>query len=127
MALFAAGKLLSSTAANLGLLAVARFVAGMPQGACFGAGAVVAAYIVGPGHGGKAFSPVMAGLTAATIVGSPLATFLGQRLGWRAAGAAAIAAGFGLLAAVWAGFGLTFVGLVLFGLALPRSPQLTPA
>ncbi|MBV8662203.1 MAG: MFS transporter [Hyphomicrobiales bacterium] len=83
MALFVIGNLLSAAAMNLGMLAVARFIAGMPQGAYFGAGAVVAAYIVGPGSGGKAFALVMAGLTIATIVGSPFATFLGQNLGWR--------------------------------------------
>jgi MFS transporter, DHA1 family, inner membrane transport protein len=37
----------------------------------------------GPGHSGKAFAIVMAGLAIATIFGSPLATFLGQNLGWR--------------------------------------------
>jgi DHA1 family inner membrane transport protein len=83
MALFVVGNLLSAAATNLGMLAISRFVAGMPQGAYFGAGAVVASYIVGPGHGGRAFSLVMAGLTVATIVGSPFATFLGQNLGWR--------------------------------------------
>jgi MFS transporter, DHA1 family, inner membrane transport protein len=71
MGLFAVGNLLSAAAANLQMLSVARFIAGMPQGAYFGAGAVVAAYIVGPGKGGKAFSLVMSGLTIATIVGSP--------------------------------------------------------
>jgi len=83
MAFFVVGNLLSSAASNLEMLSVARFLAGLPQGAYFGAGAVVASYIVGPGHGGKAFALVMAGLTIATIVGSPLATFVGQHLGWR--------------------------------------------
>lgn len=46
--------------------------------------AVVAAYVYGPGRGGKAFATVMAGLTVATIVGSPLGTFIGQHAGWRA-------------------------------------------
>ena len=83
MGLFIVGNALSSAAMNLGMFAVARFIAGLPQGAYFGAGAVVASYIVGPGQGGKAFSLVMTGLTIATIIGSPLATFLGQHLGWR--------------------------------------------
>jgi MFS transporter, DHA1 family, inner membrane transport protein len=83
MALFMAGNAFSAVALNLGMLSVARFISGMPQGAYFGAGAVVASYIVGPGSGGKAFALVMTGLTIATIVGSPLATFLGQNLGWR--------------------------------------------
>jgi DHA1 family inner membrane transport protein len=83
IALFVLGNLLSAAASGLGMLAVARFISGLPQGAYFGAGAVVASYIVGPGHAGKAFAIVMTGLTVATIVGSPLATFLGQSIGWR--------------------------------------------
>jgi MFS transporter, DHA1 family, inner membrane transport protein len=83
MGLFVLGNVLSATATGLGMLALARFISGMPQGAYFGAGAVVASYVVGPGHGGKAFTLVMTGLTVATILGSPLATFLGQTLGWR--------------------------------------------
>jgi len=77
------GNALSAIATDLGMFALARFISGMPQGAYFGAGAVVASYIVGPGHGGKAFALVMTGLTVATVIGSPLATFLGQNLGWR--------------------------------------------
>lgn len=96
MGLFIVGNVLSAVATDLGMFALARFVSGMPQGAYFGAGAVVASYIVGPGHGGKAFALVMTGLTVATIIGSPLATFLGQTLGWRntyftVAGAAVLA------------------------------------
>lgn len=83
MGLFIVGNLLSAAAFNLGMFAVARFISGMPQGAYFGAGAVVASYVVGEGSSGKAFAMVMLGLTIATIVGSPLATFLGQQLGWR--------------------------------------------
>lgn len=83
MGLFILGNVLSAVATDLGMFALARFISGMPQGAYFGAGAVVASYIVGPGHSGKAFALVMTGLTIATIIGSPLATFLGQTLGWR--------------------------------------------
>ena len=43
------------------------------------------------------------------------------------AGGLTIAAGFGLLSAVWAGFGLTLLGLLVFALTLPRAPQLAPA
>jgi DHA1 family inner membrane transport protein len=83
MVLFVIGNVLSSQAVNLGMFAAARFISGLPQGAYFGAGAVVASYFVGPGKGGTAFALVMTGLTVATIIGSPLATFLGQNLGWR--------------------------------------------
>ena len=81
--LFILGNLLSALAGSLELFIAARFLTGLPQGAYFGAGAVGASYIVGPGHAGRAFASVMAGLTVATIVGSPLATLLGQTIGWR--------------------------------------------
>jgi DHA1 family inner membrane transport protein len=83
MALFVVGNLLSAVATSLPLLMAARFISGLPQGAYFGAGAMVASYIMGPGQSGRAFAIVMTGLTVATIIGSPLATFLGQNLGWR--------------------------------------------
>jgi predicted MFS family arabinose efflux permease len=82
--LFLVGNGLSAVAPNIALLVVFRFVAGTVQGAFFGAGAVVAAYVYGPGKGGKAFATVMGGLTVATIFGSPLGTFIGQNAGWRA-------------------------------------------
>ncbi|QWW69938.1 MFS transporter [Rhizobium sp. WYJ-E13] len=102
LGLFIVGNVLSALAANLGMFALARFISGMPQGAYFGAGAVVASYIVGPGHGGKAFALVMTGLTVATIIGSPLATFLGQNLGWRNTYFAVAGAGVLALLALWA-------------------------
>lgn len=93
MALFIVGNLLSAMSGSLEWLMLARFIGGLPQGAYFGAGAVVASYIVGPGHSGKAFAIVMTGLTVATIFGSPLATFLGQSLGWRSTYLAVAVAG----------------------------------
>lgn len=101
MVIFVLGNLLSAAATGLGSFALARFVSGIPQGAYFGAGAVVASYIVGPGQGGRAFALVMTGLTVATIVGSPLATLLGQTLGWRHVYLAVSALGVLSLVALW--------------------------
>ncbi len=103
MALFIVGNLLSAAAMNLGMFIAARFISGMPQGAYFGAGAVVASYFVGEGGSGKAFATVMAGLTIATIVGSPLATLLGQNLGWRETYVAVAVIGALALAFLWVG------------------------
>jgi MFS transporter, DHA1 family, inner membrane transport protein len=102
MGLFAGGNLLSAVAVNPAMFAVVRFISGLPQGAYFGAGAVVASYIVGEGRSGKAFAVVMSGLTIATIFGSPLATFLGQHLGWRATYGAVAVLAMLALAALWA-------------------------
>ncbi|MBD3923077.1 MFS transporter [Nocardioides cavernae] len=99
--LFLVGNILSALASDLGLLAIARFVTGTVQGAYFGAGAVVAAYAYGPGKGGKAFATVMAGLTVATIFGSPLGTFIGQRVGWQALYLVVAATGLVAGVAIW--------------------------
>lgn len=101
MALFVLGNVLSAVAGGLGSFALARFLSGIPQGAYFGAGAVVASYLVGPGQGGRAFALVMTGLTVATIVGSPLATWMGQAVGWRNAYLAVSALGVLSLLALW--------------------------
>ncbi|MDX3975364.1 MFS transporter [Shinella sp.] len=85
MSIFLAGSVLSALAQDLATLLLARFISGIPHGAYFGAGAVVATYVVGPGHGGKAFAVVMAGLTVATVIGAPTATYIGQIWGWREA------------------------------------------
>ncbi|MEV1015130.1 MFS transporter [Micromonospora sp. NPDC049801] len=82
--LFLVGNVLSGLAPNIATLVVFRFITGSVQGAFFGAGAVVAAYVYGPGKGGRAFATVMGGLTVATILGSPLGTLVGQQAGWRA-------------------------------------------
>lgn len=101
MAIFVLGNVLSAVASGLGSFALARFVSGIPQGAYFGAGAVVASYIVGPGQGGRAFALVMTGLTVATIVGSPVATLMGQTIGWRNSYLAVSALGVLSLFALW--------------------------
>jgi DHA1 family inner membrane transport protein len=66
-------------------VAASRFLAGLPHGAYFGIGALVAADVLGPGMRAKGVALVLTGLTVANVVGVPLGTFLGQQLGWRAA------------------------------------------
>ncbi|GAA1925807.1 MFS transporter [Microbacterium aoyamense] len=67
------------------LVAASRFLAGLPHGAYFGIGALVAADVLGPGKRAKGVAFVLTGLTVANVVGVPLGTFLGQQVGWRAA------------------------------------------
>ena len=65
------------------LVAASRLLAGLPHGAYFGIGALVAADVMGPGNRAKGIAFVLTGLTVANVVGVPLGTFLGQNLGWR--------------------------------------------
>lgn len=67
------------------LVAASRFLAGLPHGAYFGIGALVAADVLGPGKRAKGVAFVLTGLTIANVVGVPVGTFLGQQFGWRIA------------------------------------------
>lgn len=85
MALFALGNLASALAPGYVSLMLLRFVAGLPHGTYFGVAALVAASLAPPGRRATAVSLVMTGLTVATLVGVPVASWLGTHLGWRAA------------------------------------------
>ncbi len=83
MAFYAVGNLASALAPNYSTMLLARFVAGLPHGAYFGVGALVAASISPPERRGVAVSRVMLGLAVALLIGNPLATWMGQSFGWR--------------------------------------------
>uniref|UniRef100_UPI00258F51C3 MFS transporter n=1 Tax=Arthrobacter sp. TaxID=1667 RepID=UPI00258F51C3 len=83
MGLFTLGNLSSFFAQDYTSLLVTRFVAGLPHGAYFGVAAVLAASLVAPTKRGRAIAMVMMGLAVANVVGVPLATLVGQQLGWR--------------------------------------------
>ncbi|MBB1244225.1 MFS transporter [Streptomyces durbertensis] len=83
MALFTVGNLASALAPGFGTLLAGRVLAGLPHGAFFGVGAVVAAQLVAPERRARAVATMFLGLTVANIVGVPAGTALGQQLGWR--------------------------------------------
>ncbi|NMM22606.1 MAG: MFS transporter [Phycicoccus sp.] len=83
MVAFAAGNIVSSMADSYPLLMLARFLSGLPHGAFFGIGAVVAASLVPRHRRTWAVSMMLAGLTVANIVGVPLTTWVGQHFGWQ--------------------------------------------
>lgn len=101
MIAYAVGNLLSALAPSYELLMLGRFVSGLPHGAYFGVAALAAADLAGPGRHASAVAIVFLGLSVANVIGVPLATWLGQGLGWRAAfafgGVLAIATAFGVL------------------------------
>ncbi|MFF4114152.1 MFS transporter [Streptomyces sp. NPDC001714] len=84
MALFVAGNALSALAPGYDSLLAARFLSGLPHGAFFGVGAVVATNLVAPERKARSVSLMFMGLTVANIAGVPVATLMGQHLGWRA-------------------------------------------
>ncbi|WP_028696557.1 MFS transporter [Pseudomonas cremoricolorata] len=83
MALFAVGNGLSAVAPDYHWMLVFRFIAGLPHGAYFGIASLVAASLVPANRRTWAVGRMFFGLTIATIVGVPLANWLGQLFGWR--------------------------------------------
>lgn len=83
MGLFCIFNLLSAYSPNYHALLIFRFMSGLPHGAYFGIGALVAASLVPPAKRAQAVARMMLGLTVATIIGVPLASFIGQGIGWR--------------------------------------------
>ncbi|MFJ9019148.1 MFS transporter [Streptomyces sp. NPDC102259] len=84
MGLFVVGNALSALAPGYDSLLAARFLSGLPHGAFFGVGAVVATNLVAPERKARSVSLMFLGLTVANIAGVPVATLMGQQLGWRA-------------------------------------------
>lgn len=73
---------LSAFATSYETLLIARFLSGLPHGAFFGIGAVVAAKLAKPGKSAQAISMMFTGLTLANVIGVPLGTYFGQHFSW---------------------------------------------
>lgn len=70
---------------NYWMMMVTRFIAGLPHGAFFGAGAIVASRIVPPERGAEAVALMVGGMNLANLMGVPLITWLGGLISWRMA------------------------------------------
>ncbi len=64
-------------------LMLLRFLSGLPHGAFFGVGSVVAAKIADRGKEAQAISIMFTGMTIANLAGVPLGTFVGHHFSWR--------------------------------------------
>ncbi|MDI9932061.1 MFS transporter [Rhodococcus sp. IEGM 1354] len=115
MVAFTLGNLGTVFAPSFNELVASRFVAGLPHGAYFGVAALVAAHLAEPGKRAKAVAMVMMGLSVANVVGVPVATWIGQALGWRSA--------FALVAVIGL---LTVSALVLWMPRLDAMPTTSP-
>ena len=82
--LMVAGNLCAAFAPNYGVLLAMRFVSGLPHGAYFGVGSIVAARVAGPGRSAQAVAVMIAGMTVANLFGVPLGTLVSHLLSWRA-------------------------------------------
>ncbi|MCR9011093.1 MFS transporter AraJ [Gabonibacter chumensis] len=77
------GNICASLAPNYWTLMISRFISGLPHGAYFGVGSIVAEKLAIKGKGSEAVSIMVAGMTIANLFGVPLGTFLSTFLSWR--------------------------------------------
>ncbi|SCW29667.1 MFS transporter, DHA1 family, arabinose polymer transporter [Rhizobium mongolense subsp. loessense] len=101
MGIFAVGNILSALAPTFESFTVMRFITGLPHGAYFGVAAIVAASMVPVHKRARTVGRVMLGLTIATLLGTPLATFFGQSLDWRVAFTSVGLIGLVTVALIW--------------------------
>jgi len=83
MIMFTGFNALSAFAPGYTTMFIARLLAGLPHGAFFGVGSVVASKLAEKGKEAQAVSLMFMGLTIANIVGVPLGTYIGHNFSWR--------------------------------------------
>lgn len=74
---------LFSIAPGLALLEISRFSAGLPHGAFFGVGSVVATNLAKKGKEAQAIATMFTGMTLANLIGVPAGTYIGHYFSWR--------------------------------------------
>lgn len=84
-AIFLAGNLLAATAPSYPVMMAARIITGVASQAFFGVAISLAVRLTPPQMRGRSIAVVMNGLMVGTLLGLPLSTLIGERLGWRAA------------------------------------------
>lgn len=83
MLMFTGFNAFSAFAPDYNTMFAARLLAGLPHGAFFGVGSVVASRIAEKGKEAQSVSLMFAGLTIANVVGVPLGTYIGHNYSWR--------------------------------------------
>jgi len=83
MLMFTVFNALSAFAPGYTTMFAARLLAGLPHGAFFGVGSVVASRIAEKGKEAQSVSLMFAGLTIANVIGVPLGTYIGHHYSWR--------------------------------------------
>ncbi|MVW78757.1 MFS transporter [Bordetella sp. 02P26C-1] len=115
MGSFALFNGLCAFAPSYGWMMVLRFLSGLPHGAYFGIAALVAVSLVPENRRTQAVGRMFLGLTVATIIGVPMANWLGHAVGWRW--------GFALVAATSI---LTVILIALYAPSTPADPKASP-
>jgi DHA1 family inner membrane transport protein len=101
MAIYTLGNLLSALSTGYTTLLLSRIVTSLNHGAFFGVGSVVAASLVPENRRAGAVATMFSGLTIANVGGVPLASWVGEHVGWRTAFGGMAAIGLCVMVALW--------------------------
>ena len=112
MLMFTVFNAFSAFAPDNMTLLVSRFLSGLPHGAFFGVGSVVASRLAEKGKVAQTISMMFAGLTVANLVSVPVGTYIGHEFSWRFT--------FGMIAIIGL-VTLLFIHLWLPGMPVKRS------
>lgn len=85
MVVLALGNVLTALSPGFAMLVVSRVVLGVGMGTVWGLAAAVATRLVEPRNTALAVSFAVSGVAAASVIGVPLGTVIGNALGWRSA------------------------------------------
>lgn len=83
MILFTLFNFIATIAPDYNMLMLGRFLSGLPHGAFFGVGTVVASKLAQEGKSAQAIASMFTGLTIANLVMVPLVTYIGHHFNWR--------------------------------------------
>jgi MFS transporter, DHA1 family, arabinose polymer utilization protein len=83
VSIFTIANLLSAFSINYHMLCALRFIAGLPHGAFFGVGAIVAQKLADKGKENQAVALMVSGMTIANLAGIPFGTFISHNFSWR--------------------------------------------
>lgn len=111
MIIFTVFNGLSALAPNYLSLLFLRFLSGLPHGAFFGVGTVVATRLAPPGKQAQSIAMMFTGLTIANLAMVPIVTYIGHTFNWRLA--------FGIVGI------LGIITLIMIKFWLPSLPRLS--
>ncbi|WP_186319043.1 MFS transporter [Streptomyces sp. SAJ15] len=83
--IFLVGNVLAATASTYPAMLVARIITGVAAQAFFGVAISICVQLARPELRGRSIAVALNGLMLGTLLGLPLATVVGEHLGWRAA------------------------------------------
>ncbi|GKG76074.1 MFS transporter AraJ [Parabacteroides sp. AM58-2XD] len=82
--IFIVGNLFVSLSPNYWTMMAMRFISGLPHGAFFGVGSIVAERLAAEGKKSEAVAIMISGMTVANLLAVPLGTYISHAISWRA-------------------------------------------